>query len=95
MSSNLSSRQTDDNGAPCDDTRGGCSCPNPIVANSNANVDVSSFLIVRKHEADFLVERLAVLVRAKISRHSVVVQVAVLSQATPEALWYAAGELSS
>ena len=86
MSSNLSSRQTDDNGAPCDDTRGGYSCPNPIVASFNADGDVSSFLTIHEYEADSFVDRLAKLVRAKKSRHLVPVQVAVqrlLSQATP------------
>ncbi len=77
MSSNLSSRHTDDNGAPCDDTRGGYSCPNTMVASFSGGNDGSLFLTVDDDEADYLVERPAGLVGAKSSRLSIAVQVAV------------------
>ena len=97
MSSNLSSRHTDDNGAPCDDTRGGYSCPNTIVASFTADRDRSLYLTVNDDEADYFVKVLARVVGAKGSRLSIAVQVAVhrlLAQATPKALVYAADNVS-
>lgn len=97
MSSNLSSRHTDDNGAPCDDTRGGYSCPNTIVASFDADIDRSLYVTVNDDEANYFVKRLAESVGAKSSRLSITVQVAVhglLAQATPKALLYAADNLT-
>ena len=97
MSSNLSSRHTDDNGAPCDDTRGGYSCPKTIVASFNADRDSSFYLTVDDDGVDCFVKRLAEFVRAKIPRFSIVVQVAVhklLAQAAPKAPLYATNNLS-
>ncbi len=97
MSSNLSSRHTDDNGAPCDDTRGGYSCPNTIVASFDADRDRSLYLTVNDDEADYFVKRLAEFVGARSSRLSIAVQVAVhrlLAQATPKAMVDAADNLS-
>ena len=96
MSSNLSSRHTDDNGAPCDDTRGGCSCPKPIVASLNADWD-RSFYLAADDGVDYFVGRLAEFAEANIPRLSIVVQGAVhrlLAQATPKALLYATNNLS-
>ena len=96
MSSNLSSRHTDDNGAPCDDTRGGYSCPKTIVASFNADWDESLYPTVNDNEFDSIVKRIAEFV-AKSSRFSIAVQVAVhrlLAQGTPKALLSPADNLS-